>query len=642
MPFCRLRARALRFAVALVLAALPALCNAHHPDHEGEEAAPATPTLGKGLILPAVEGPTPWTDKPTFDDPDRFQIAIMTDNTGGHRPGVWQKAVEKINLMRPTFVMSVGDLIEGYSNDRAEVEAEWKEFLGFMDKMKMKFFFVAGNHDVTNPLMHQIWREHFGPLYYSFDYKGVHFVCLNTEDPTSKIGDAQLKWLGEDLEKNKDARWTLVFMHKPLWNEAERAIAAGNGDSTNWKKVEEMLGERPHTVFSGHVHYYAQYDRRGMKYYHLATTGGSSRLRGLQYGEFDHVAWLTMEKDGPHVANLLLDGIQSGDVVTENGIERFREFLAKTQLEVAPILVDDAGGFSQGRIDLRLTNRFDTPVDVNATIAGLPLRGLTIEPETLKLSAAPGKTETLAVTVKFADKIAFSHLAQTLMTASIRTAEKERPLSAERTLPMLIDRKHPLPRRDKPLVVDGKLDDWGDAWLPMPENPLVLGPAEDWKGATDAGVAIQAAYDDDFLYLAARVEDEQLLDEGDGVEFRIDTRPLVARADDSRLRGGAYRISVTAPDAGGKWTARVRGFSRGRVWEGMKDASVRRDGGYDVEVALPLRFVTENQRDWQSVQLTAIVEDSDEEGKPPVRVVWRGSNQLDERNTNYGHFVRQP
>jgi hypothetical protein len=544
--------------------------------------------------------------------------------------------------MRPTFVMSVGDLIEGYSNDRAEVEAEWKEFLGFMDQMKMKFFFVAGNHDVTNPLMHQIWRERFGPLYYSFDYKGVHFVCLNTEDPTSKIGDKQMEWLAGDLEKNKGARWTLVFLHKPLWNEAERAVAAGNPDTTNWKKAEQLLGERPHTVFSGHVHYYAQYDRNGMKYYHLATTGGSSPLRGLPYGEFDHVAWLTMEKDGPHVANLLLDGIQPGDVVTEKSIGRFREFLAKTQLEVAPILVDDESGFSQGRIDLRLTNRFDTPVEVTATIAGLPLRGLTIEPESLKLSAAPGKTEELAVTVKFADKIAFAHLAQTLMTASIRTAEKERPLSAERTLPMIIDRKHSLPRRAAPLVVDGKLDDWGDAWLPMPANPLVLGPAEDWKGATDAGVAIQAAYDERFLYLAARVEDEQLLAEGDGIEWRIDTRSLLARADDTRLRGGAYRVSVTAPDTDGKSTARVRGFARGRVPEGTQHAALRRAGGYDVEVALPLRFITANQRDWQSVQLTAIVEDTDEAGQKPVRVVWRGSNQLDERNTNYGQFVRQP
>jgi metallophosphoesterase superfamily enzyme len=99
----------------------------------------------------------------------------MTDNTGGHRPGIWMKAVEKINLLRPTFVMSVGDLIEGYPESRERVEAEWQEFLGFMEKMEMRFFFVAGNHDLKDPLMHQIWREHFGRSLL-FDYK-AHFAA---------------------------------------------------------------------------------------------------------------------------------------------------------------------------------------------------------------------------------------------------------------------------------------------------------------------------------------------------------------------------------------------------------------------------------------------------------------------------------
>ena len=133
-------------------------------------------------MLPALEGAKPWSEKPILNDPSRFHIAIMTDNTGGHRPGIWMKAVERINWMRPEFVVSVGDLIEGYSTNRDEIEAQWKEFLGFIDKMEMKFFFVAGNHDVSNPTMHKIWREHFGAEWYSFDYKGVHFVCMSSED----------------------------------------------------------------------------------------------------------------------------------------------------------------------------------------------------------------------------------------------------------------------------------------------------------------------------------------------------------------------------------------------------------------------------------------------------------------------------
>src|SRR5262249_39565293 len=59
----------------------------------------------------------------------------------------------------------------------------------------------------------------------------------------------------------------------------------------------------------------------------LATTGGGSKLRGPEYGEFDHVVWVTMKKDGPVIANLLLDGILPEDLSTipseEEGVKDY-------------------------------------------------------------------------------------------------------------------------------------------------------------------------------------------------------------------------------------------------------------------------------------------------------------------------------
>lgn len=611
--------------------------HAHDHNATGNVAVYSEAAFPSGLILPAVDGPAPWTDKPVFDDPDRFQIAIMTDNTGGHRPGIWMHAVEKVNLLRPAFVMSVGDLIEGYSEDRAEVEAQWREFLGFMEKMEMKFFFVSGNHDVTNPLMHQIWREHFGPVYYSFDYKGVHFVALCSEDPSTKLSDAQLEWLAQDLEQAKDARWTLLFMHKPLWVESERSRTAGNADETGWRKVEQLLGERPYTVFAGHVHYYAQYDRNGRKYYHLATTGGSSLLRGVPYGEFDEIAWLTMEKDGPTVANLLLDGILPGNVVTEQSIARFRHFLARTQIEVAPILIDDEGGLSQGRIDLRLVNDFDAPVEMSATIAGLPLRGLTVDPETLKLSAQPGTSAELAVNVQFAEKIAFEHLAQTILTASLKTTG-ENPLTAERQVPVIIDRKYSVPRVAT-IKIDGDLADWPDHCLPMPSQPLVLDRPQDWTGPDDCSISIQAARDDKYLYLAATVTDERVLDDGELLHFLLDPRPTAMRSADARLRKGTFRVDV-AP-------GKIVVFGLNPLPESHINTAIpyelhQRAQGYDFEVALPLEIISSEQPEVHNLQLTAVVSDVDEPGQPPARVLWRGTSEVFERNTNFGHFVLAP
>src|SRR5207244_11256368 len=36
--------------------------------------------------------------------------------------------------------------------------------------------------------------------------------------------------------------------------------------------------------------------------------------RGLRYGEFDHIVWVTMGKQGPTLANVMLDGIYPEDL----------------------------------------------------------------------------------------------------------------------------------------------------------------------------------------------------------------------------------------------------------------------------------------------------------------------------------------
>lgn len=615
-----------------------------HDGHEHEKSsAPAGAKFPRGVVLPAMDGPKPWSDKPLLDDPDRFQIAIMTDNTGGHRPGIWMKAVEKLNVLRPTFVMSVGDLIEGYSDDEAVLEAEWKEFLGFIDQMEMKFFFVAGNHDVSNPTAHALWRKHFGAEWYSFDYKGVHFVALSSEDTKDQIGAEQLAWLEDDLKKHADARWTMLFFHKPLWTIAERAIAAGNPDLTNWKKVEAALGSRPHTVFAGHVHHYVQYDRNGMKYYHLATTGGGSRLRGVPYGEFDHVAWLTMEPEGPTVVNLLLDGIVPADTVTEKGIARFRDFLAKTRLEVAPILVDDEDGISAGRIDLRLKNTFDAPVEITAEIDGLPLRGISVEPgPVLKLTAAPGETTELSVDVRFAEKIAFSQFAQTLITAKIRTLDEKNPLTAERTFPVVIDRKYLCPAVSEHIAIDGEPKEWSELPLALGDKPLVVGAASQWQGAQDSSIRFAASHDDQFVYFAAEVTDDRVTKD-DKLDLRFDARWIGDRRETASAKSGMYLLSIPAPEGdktGPREVAKVPLVGSPKIGP-ANVATARTATGWTVEAAIPLKMLTENQSDkWHSFQMTPIVVDVDDAGEKPVQLIWRGTAEADKRNTNFGQFVR--
>ena len=65
----------------------------------------------------------PWTSQAFQNDPDNFQFAVIGDRTGGGRPGVLPAAVDLLNLLRPEFVVNVGDLIEGYVQDEAQLKA---------------------------------------------------------------------------------------------------------------------------------------------------------------------------------------------------------------------------------------------------------------------------------------------------------------------------------------------------------------------------------------------------------------------------------------------------------------------------------------------------------------------------------------
>jgi predicted phosphodiesterase len=251
----------------------------------------------------------PWTNKPFYNNPDHFQFAIVSDRTGGHRKGVFGNGLKKINQLYPEFVMSVGDLIEGYSKDTTVLNAEWKEFNGILDTLETKFFYVAGNHDYSNTTMAAQWKERYGKDYYHFTYKNVLFLIVNTNDGDGVLmGKDQIAYLKQAIARYTEVRWTMIFMHHPMWT---------YGEVNGFNEVEEALKGRDYTVFAGHTHRYLYEVRNDQNHYVLGTTGGGSQLRGPKFGEFDHVGWVTMTEKGPKLANLALSGVLAHDVSTK-------------------------------------------------------------------------------------------------------------------------------------------------------------------------------------------------------------------------------------------------------------------------------------------------------------------------------------
>src|SRR5688572_16662733 len=238
------------------------------------------------LKIATEPGPNPWTSLKLNNDPKNFQFAIVTDRTGGHRPGVFEDAVKKLNLLQPEFVMSVGDLIEGYTKDTKEIERQWEEFQSFTAKLKMPFFYVPGNHDLSNEMQHRKWAERFGKKYYHFVYRDVLFLCLNSEDPQRHMSAEQVEYVRKALAENKNVRWTLAFLHQPLWVYENRAAQTAQDEKpTGWLDMENALAAdgRQYTVFAGHMHNYTKQVRNDRRYITLASTGGGSKLRGIAF-----------------------------------------------------------------------------------------------------------------------------------------------------------------------------------------------------------------------------------------------------------------------------------------------------------------------------------------------------------------------
>jgi hypothetical protein len=304
------------------------------------------------------ENAKPYTHLNFKDDPDEFQFAIITDNAGGARPGVFAKAVEMVNLLQPEFVVNAGDLIEGYSEDEEQLRAWWHEIDETLEQLEMPFFFLPGNHDIFSETAIKIWRERFGSerAYYHFVYKNVLFLMVDTEDPpktvaalqrdnpelykkiaanypameelqkkehqTAEDGKKLLElaepvedWLGEInisadqvtyfkqvLEANPDVRWTFVVTHSP----PHHSPTIGEKDPGNFPKIEALLGDRDYTVISAHTHTY-HYDQRNDRDY--ITTATSGAMNVVRPGAMDHVVWVTMTDKGPKIINLLLNGM---------------------------------------------------------------------------------------------------------------------------------------------------------------------------------------------------------------------------------------------------------------------------------------------------------------------------------------------
>ena len=161
-------------------------------------------------------GPVPWSGQRFDNAPEKFTFALFSDLTGGEREGIYEIAVEQLKLLRPELILSVGDLIEGGTTDREQLGREWDSFDRRAAKARAPVFYTGGNHDLTNPVMWDVFEQRYGRRYYHFVYKNTLFLVLNTED-NSPQQQWELKKIRDEALQAIEAEGWEVFGEHGLW-----------------------------------------------------------------------------------------------------------------------------------------------------------------------------------------------------------------------------------------------------------------------------------------------------------------------------------------------------------------------------------------------------------------------------------------
>jgi len=238
---------------------------------------------GAGAVAAASTLPVSMVELAFADTSKNFSFAYISDAHIQHIKGTdfvrnWDRglirAIAETNLLqpKPDFVMFGGDLAQ------LGTKAELDHGAEMLAKLDYETHCILGEHDYYLDLG-EYWSKLFGPHYYSWDHKGVHFVALNsilTYDewtherwPTAEqrmlemagldnpngspfmVGEKQLAWLRDDLAKVPKDTPVVVFSHSPI----QKIYKGWNFWTEEAEDIQALL--RPFadaTVIYGHVH----------------------------------------------------------------------------------------------------------------------------------------------------------------------------------------------------------------------------------------------------------------------------------------------------------------------------------------------------------------------------------------------------
>ncbi|QDV61661.1 cyclic 3',5'-adenosine monophosphate phosphodiesterase [Crateriforma conspicua] len=426
----------------------------HDHSHAADASAAIMTTRPAAKSLPPVQAD------------DVFHFVVYGDRTGGVPEGlkVLEQAVDDTNLLDPDLVMTVGDLIQGY-NQTPEWLDQAAEYQEIMNRLNMRWYPVAGNHDVywrgpdAPPQGHHEsnYEKHFGPLWYSFQHKNAGFIVLYSDegDPETnekafnqgrlqKMSDKQLEFLEKALKDHKDADHVFLFLHHPRW-------IGGGYTGGNWDVVHDMLKSAGNVtaVFAGHIHH-MRFDGPidGIAYYTLATTGGhlSAEIPGAGY--LHHLNMVTVRPDDISVASLPIGSVMDPKEFTPEflaTVDQARSVRPSLQSGELRLNID---GSASGELTYAIKNTTTRPLQGSLVFGSpdRPSRDWTSDLDHQHYEIAAGQSRQFTFTV--------NRPAGSMQTLTMPTVRTELDLIGETTRIRLPAIDQPLPLRVSAVPAD--------------------------------------------------------------------------------------------------------------------------------------------------------------------------------------------
>lgn len=141
----------------------------------------------------------------------------------------------KIAALNPEFAIMGGDhVFDALEVNRVRAGMVYDLYKRTEQQLGMPLHHAIGNHDVFGVFARsgvapsdpaygkKMYQDRIGQTYYSFDYKGYHFVVLDSIQPTAdrlweaRVDEDQLRWLRDDLKGLQHGTPVIAVCHCPL------------------------------------------------------------------------------------------------------------------------------------------------------------------------------------------------------------------------------------------------------------------------------------------------------------------------------------------------------------------------------------------------------------------------------------------